>query len=144
MLRYVLDAPLANVSDELLGIELLGTSTLDERSTAHMALLERVSADFEKTRKTSLLGPYVLKVSDRRGKLHRVQRGSSAFPPWEWSTTCGVRFGFWAFTLHPSSTSFPFGYPMFREASTTSARSPSLSTAPLSPCSSSCSSSSPS
>ena len=83
------------------------TNILYERSTAQIALLERMSADLEKKRRASLLGPCVLKFSARRCKLHRVQRGSRALPPREWSTTCGVRFVFWAFTLHPSSTIFP-------------------------------------
>ena len=83
------------------------SGTLDERSIAHMAVLERISADLEKTRRASSVGSDVLKVSDERCKLFCVQRGSRALPPWQWSTTCWVRFGFWACTSNPSSTSFP-------------------------------------
>ena len=113
VLRYVRDAPLAKFSDEHRALEARHqvarvlqdlqrqTSTPDERSTAQMTLLERISADLEKTRRASLVCPYGLKVSDQRRKLHRVQRGSSALPSRERSTTCGVSFGFSAFTSHP-------------------------------------------
>ena len=57
------------------------TNTLDERSTVQMALLQRISADLERTRRASFIGPYVFNVSDQRCKLHCVQKSASAFPP---------------------------------------------------------------
>ena len=56
------------------------TSTLNERSPAHMALIKRISADLQMTWRASLISPYVLKLSDRRCKLHRIPRRSSAPP----------------------------------------------------------------
>ena len=89
VLRYVRDAPTCrmNFAHWKISIELLGfckafqrkTSTLDERSTAQMVTLERISPDLEKIRRALLVGPYVLKVSDPRCKWHRVPRGSFCF-----------------------------------------------------------------
>ena len=149
-MQYVRDVPLANFSNALRSLEdrhrvatvvqdlQCQTSTLDLRSTAHTALLERISADPEKDGRATVVGSCVLNVSDWRCKLHCVQRVSSALFHEE-STICGVTFGFWASASHPS-TSFPLDSlcgRCFGEPPTTLARSPSLSTAPLSLCSAS-------
>ena len=80
-----------------------------------------------------LNGLYVLKVSDRRCKLHRVQRVSSSLAPREWSSTCGGKFKFWAFTPHPSAANFPLDAlsRCFERPPTTLAQSSSQPAAPV-------------
>ena len=112
VLRYVRDAPLANLAEEVRTLEDRHRTarvlrTLQQHSVEQTAALGRIYEQLVKVKAQSTIGPNVLKVSVRKCKLHRVHHASCAMAPCHWLTGCGLHFGTWAFTSHSDSDGTP-------------------------------------
>ena len=112
VLRYVRDAPLANLAEEVRALEDRHQTarvlrTLQQHSVDQTAALDRLYVQLAKVKADSQIGPNILQVGARGCKLHRVLHASVALAPRNWRTGCGRHFGTWAFTSHAEAEDTP-------------------------------------
>ena len=56
------------------------------RTSEQTAALTKVLGQLAEVKRQAVVGPFVLKVSQRKVKLHTVARGACSIPPAEWTT----------------------------------------------------------
>jgi hypothetical protein len=119
VLRYVRDAPLDNLPDEVRALEekksLLGA--LEKLQADVRNLNNKVDGQAEDAAKIadelyskfgpSVSKPFIANGNQKRFKLHWAAVDGSEVLPQQWKTRCGVKFGNWSFTRHGSKTEFP-------------------------------------
>ncbi len=121
MLRYIRDAPLANLAAEVVELEgrhnVLGAikGLHDEIKAVARGMEGQKAACVEAIQALHLQmhtqadKPFVAICGRKRFKLYAMAVGSNDAHPPLWRTKCGVKFGQWAFTRHAVTHSFPEG-----------------------------------
>ena len=119
VLRYIRDAPLANLTAEVVELEakrsVLGaiedlhgelkavSRGIEEQKAANeeaiQGLRRQMAAQVDK--------PYVANCGRKRFKVHAVAVGDRDVLPQLWKTKCGAKFGQWSFTRHGELHTFP-------------------------------------
>jgi hypothetical protein len=119
VLRYVREAPLDNLPDEVRALEekrnLLGAleklqadvrdinKRVDGQATDAAKIADELLTKFG----PSVTKPFIANGNQKRFKLHWAAGDGTEPLPQLWKTRCGVKFGNWDFSRHGSKSEFP-------------------------------------
>jgi hypothetical protein len=118
VLRYVRDAPLDNLPDEVRALEEKRSllEALDKLQADVRDINDKVDGQAEEAARITgelrmyaptIQKPFIANGNHRRFKLHWAAIDGSEVIPQLWKTRCGVKFGNWSFTRHESKVEFP-------------------------------------
>ena len=119
VLRYVRDAPLDNLPDEVKALEekksLLGAleklqddvRNINTKVDGQAEDAAKITDELYKKFGPSVAKPFIANGNQKRFKLHWAAIDGREVLPQQWKTRCGVKFGNWSFTRHESKSDFP-------------------------------------